>query len=179
MDENALFAQATAALKAKRNDEARRLLADVIHLNPHHEQAWLALASVLEDMRQAIDCLNRVLQLNPNNATAREWLAFAQQEMDRQAAVQDLKATPGASQPSAAGEGEPRPVPRLGEYLLEYKFITPAQLNAALAAQQAAAPGTTPKRLGDLLLEQGAITEERLNYALREQHRSFYSLFDD
>jgi hypothetical protein len=29
------------------------------------------------------------------------------------------------------------------------------------------------------LLEQGAITEERLSFAIREQHRGFYSLFND
>ena len=45
MDANALFAQATIALKAKRNDEARRLLAEVLRLNPRHEEAWLALAA--------------------------------------------------------------------------------------------------------------------------------------
>ena len=184
MDVNALFAQATLALKAKRNDEARKLLAEVLRVNPRHEEAWLALASVLTDMRQAIDCLKRVLAINPNNATAQEWLVFAQQEIDRQEVIKEMTAEEPAvtfdamAAPQPIGE-EPRPVPRLGEYLLEYKFISLEQLNEALAAQSSAANTGLSRRLGDILLEQGILTEERLNFALREQHRSFYSLFDD
>ncbi len=183
MDANALFAQATIALKAKRNDEARRLLAEVLRLNPRHEEAWLALASSLTDMRQAVECLNRVLAINPNNATAKEWLVFAQQEIDRQAVIKEMTAEPFVPvvQPESTepASEEPRAVPRLGEYLLDYSFISRTQLDAALAAQSAAARAGLPKRLGDILLEQGTLTEERLNFALREQHRSFYSLFDD
>jgi tetratricopeptide (TPR) repeat protein len=182
MDTHALFAQATIALKAKRTDEARKLLAEVIRLNPRHEDAWLALASVLTDMRQAIDCLNRVLAINPNNATAQEWLVFAQQEMARQEVIKEMAAEPTASAalpPQPDGSDEPRPVPRLGEYLLDYKFISQEQLTAALAAQSAAVNAGFARRLGDILVEQGSLTEDRLNFALREQHRSFYSLFDD
>jgi Tfp pilus assembly protein PilF len=169
MDADTLFAQATEALKAKRNEEAHKLLVEVLRLDPRHEQAWLAMASVLTDMRQASDCLRRVLALNPNNSTAQEWLARASQELAREEAVQEMMAEPADS--------EQRPVPRLGEYLLDYKFITPEQLQAALMAQEATANGT--RRLGDILLEQGAITKDRLDFALHEQHRSFYSLFDE
>jgi len=182
MDANALFEKATAALKAKHNDEARKLLAEVIHLNANHEQAWLALASVLTDMHQAVECLDRVLAINPKNATAKEWRDFARQELDRQEALQGVKAEMSmaeALQEAPASDGEQRPVPRLGEYLLNYNFITPDQLKAALRAQSAAARAGTARRLGDILMEQGAITEDRLNYALKEQHRTFYSLFND
>ena len=157
------------------------MLAEVIRLNPNHEQAWLALASVLTDMRQAIDCLNRVLVINPNNSTAQEWLAFARQEIARQDALREVKAelTMAEALQEQPTEDEPRPVPRLGEYLLNYKFITPEQLEVALQDQDTAEQSGSAKRLGDILLEQGAITEERLNFALKEQHRTFYSLFDD
>jgi len=180
MEVNALFTQAVAAVKAKNNDEARRLLTEVVRANPRHEQAWLTLASVLTDLHQAIDCLKRVLALNPNNATAKEWLAFAEQEIARQAAVTELN-TPSPAPEVAIDEpgDEDRPVPRLGKYLLDYKFITADQLKAALLSQRQANAAGIPKRLGDILLEQGALTEERLNFAVREQHRSFYSLFND
>jgi len=180
MEVNALFTQAVAAVKAKNNDEARRLLTEVVRANPRHEQAWLTLASVLTDLHQAIDCLKRVLALNPNNATAKEWLAFAEQEIARQAAVTELN-TPSPAPEVAIDEpgDEDRPVPRLGKYLLDYKFITADQLKAALLSQRQANAAGASKRLGDILLEQGALTEERLNFAVREQHRSFYSLFND
>ena len=182
MDVSALFTQATIALKAKRNDEARKLLAEVLRLNPRHEEAWLALASMLPDMRQVIDCLNRVLAINPHNATAQEWLVFARQEIDRQEVIQEMtaEAAPVSTVlPSEPASDEPRPVPRLGEFLLQYKFISLEQLEAALAAQHEVTQTGISKRLGDILLEQGVVTEDHLNYALREQHRSFYSLFDD
>ncbi|MGH2521620.1 MAG: hypothetical protein ACRDH2_03865 [Anaerolineales bacterium] len=180
MDANALFTQGVAALKAKRNDEARRLLSEVVRLSPRHEQAWLALASVLADMDQAIECLKRVLAINPHNARAKEWLAFAEQEKARQAAEAELNAPPPITDVPIDEPGdEERPVPRLGKYLLDYKFITPEQLKTALIAQRQAGQSGQPKRLGDILLEQSAISEERLNFAVREQHRSFYSLFND
>ena len=181
MDSNTLYHQAVAAIKAKDNEKARRLLVEVVRANPRHEQAWLALASVLTDMEQAIDCLQRVLTLNPNNATAKEWLAFAEQEKARQEAVAEMQAPLPAPDDIPLDEpgDEERPVPRLGKYLLDYKFITPEQLKAALLAQRKAMDAGQSKRLGDILLDQGAITEERLNFAIREQHRGFYSLFND
>jgi tetratricopeptide (TPR) repeat protein len=182
MDPNALYNQATAAIKANQPEQARRLLVEVVRANPRHEQAWLALASVLTDMDQAIDCLKRVLALNPDNATAKEWLAFAEQERARQEAVAEMQAPPPATPddvPIDEPGDEERPVPRLGKYLLDYKFITPEQLKAALRAQRKAVEAGQNKRLGDILMEQGAITEERLSFAIREQHRGFYSLFND
>jgi hypothetical protein len=131
-------------------------------------------------MDQAIDCLKRVLTLNPNNTTAKDWLAFAEQEKARQEAVAEMHAPlPSADIALDEPGDEERPVPRLGKYLLDYKFITPEQLRAALLAQRKAMDSGQSKRLGDILLEQGAITEERLSFAIREQHRGFYSLFND
>jgi tetratricopeptide (TPR) repeat protein len=181
MDNNILFQQALAAIKAKHNDEAQKMLMEVVRVNPRHELAWLALASVLKDMKQAAECLHRVLALNPNNSTAKEWLEFAEQELAREAAVAEMQATPPTPQDVLVEEpgDEERPVPRLGKYLLDYKFITEEQLKAALLAQRQAAEVGQSKRLGDILLEQRVISEERLVFAVREQHRSFYSLFND
>jgi len=178
MDTQALFLQAVAAIQAKQNETARKLLVDVVRQDPRHEQGWLALASVLEDMDQAIDCLKRVLALNPANATAKEWLAFAEQEKARQGAVAEMAAPEPEVSIDEPGDAE-RTVPRLGKYLLDYKFITEAQLKAALSAQRKAADNGQAKRLGDILLEQGALSEERLGYAVKEQSRSFYNLFND
>jgi hypothetical protein len=180
MDTQTLFAQAMVALQAKKNADAQRLLIEVVRLDPRHEEAWLTLASVLTDMTKAADCLRRVLALNPHNATAKEWLAFAEQELARQAAVTEMKTAPFMPDVPLDEPGdEERPVPRLGKYLLDYKFITETQLKAALIEQKLAAQHGQPKRLGDVLLEQNALTEERLSFAVREQHRSFYSLFND
>lgn len=53
---------------------ARQLLEAVIARDDSHELAWIWLASVVPTDRERRICLERVLQLNPNNARAREAL---------------------------------------------------------------------------------------------------------
>ncbi len=181
MDAEKLYAKATTAIRARQLEDARRLLFEAVRLDPHHEQAWLALASILTDMDQVIDCLQRVLALNPNNHTAQEWLELARQERARQGAELELN----SDQPALAGAyleepgDEDRPIPRLGKYLLDYNFLSAEQLKAALLVQRQAAQAGQLRRLGDVLLEQQAISQERLEFVLREQSREFYNLIDD
>ncbi len=170
MDQNTLYAQAKAAIAAKRHGDAQQILMNLLRVNPRHEEGWLALASIMEDMDKALDCLKRVLALNPNNATAREWMSFAEQEKARQAAEAEMAAGPAAIQIVEPGD-EGRAVPRLGKYLLDYNFIGEDQLKAALLAQRQSAGRGGTKRLGDVLIEQGAITAERLNFAIEEQQK--------
>jgi hypothetical protein len=59
--------------------ERSRALADLImvtHLVPDNETAWLLRAKATDDPKEAIDCLDRVLAINPNNAQAREELIY-------------------------------------------------------------------------------------------------------
>ena len=58
------------AVKEGRLDEGRRYLAQSIKLNPSNEQAWIWMSGVVEDSQHRIDCLTRVLQINPENAMA-------------------------------------------------------------------------------------------------------------
>ena len=181
MDENSLYNRAQSAIEAGDRDLARRLLAELVRSNPRHEQAWLRLAALVVDRRQIADCLRRVLALNPHNVTAREWLDQVQRPLNQ---TSDLHLAMAASlldddiQLAEPGDEE-RPVPRLGQYLLDYQFISAEQLKSALLAQRASISAGRPRRLGDILLEQGALSPERLDFAVREQHRSFYSLFDE
>ncbi|MDW8325110.1 MAG: tetratricopeptide repeat protein [Anaerolineales bacterium] len=177
---DALYRRAQVAIRERQLDEARRLLTEAVRADPRHENAWLALASALTDVNQAIDCLERVLVINPNNKTAQEWLKLALRERARQEAVAEVESEAHFADISIDPPGdEDRPVPRLGKYLLEYRFITAQQLKAALQTQQLEARAGTPRRLGDILIEQGALTRERLDFALREQNRNFFSLIDE
>lgn len=180
MNAETLYERATTAIRTRQLDEARRLLFEAVRIDPRHERAWLALASVLSDMEQAIDCLKRVLAINPDNRTAREWLNLAMQERARQEAVAEHNADPALDGVRIDEPGdEDRPVPRLGKYLLDYKFITSEQLKSALLAQRREAEAGHVRRLGDILLEQNALSRDRLDFALREQNRNFYSLIDE
>ena len=179
MDESDLFNQALAAAQAGQRAQARRVLAELVNINPRHEQAWLRLAGVVDTSGQTVDCLKRVIAINPNNFTARDWLHKIQTgsttPLNEVVVGGSLDDTVPLAEP---GDAE-RPVPRLGQYLLDYQFITAEQLRAALMAQRASIAAGQPRRLGDILLEQGALPPERLEFAVREQHRSFYSLFND
>lgn len=179
MSADMLYVQARTALSRRDKGTARRLLADAVLADPSHEQSWLLLASVVDDLERAAECLRRVLALNPGNAQAREWLAQAEREQARRAAVDEMQAE-AAGGPSFHEPGdEDRPVPRLGQYLLDFKFVSVAQLQAALSSQLNTRQAGLPRRLGDILVEQGALSQERLNFAVREQDRNFYSLFND
>jgi tetratricopeptide (TPR) repeat protein len=180
MHADALYQRARVAIRERQLDEARRLLTEAVRADPRHENAWLALASALTDMNQAIDCLKRVLVINPNNKTAQDWLKLAMRERARQEAVAEVNSE--ADFPDILVEppgDEDRPVPRLGKYLLEYRFITTQQLKAALQTQRLEAKAGTLRRLGDILVEQGALSRDRLDFALREQNRNFFSLIDE
>jgi len=181
LNEYSLYNQALTAIEAGDRALARRLLAELVRANVRHEQGWLRLATVVDDRRQIGDCLRRVLVLNPNNVTAREWLEQVEHPLNQTSELRtamagilfddDVKlAEPG---------DEERPVPRLGQYLLDYQFISAEQLKTALLSQRASISGGRPRRLGDILLQQGALSADRLDFAVREQHRSFYSLFDE
>jgi tetratricopeptide (TPR) repeat protein len=172
MDAQARVDQAKAAMVGRDRHLARQLLAEVVTAEPNHAEAWLLLASVVEDVDNAVDCLRRVLALNPDNNRARERLTQALREKARRVAVAEMQAEAGAA-------GINRPVPRLGEYLLDFKFVSAEALEAALQLQQQAQQAGQARRLGDILVQQGLVTEERLNFAVREQERSLASLFDD
>lgn len=179
MDAEHAYAQAQALLQAGENEPGRRMLVELLSAHPTHQEGWLLLATVVDGVDQAIDCLQRVLALNPEHARARKWLPLAQREQERLAA---LKAQPPEAEdevPLTEPGDDERAVPRLGRYLLDFKFISAVQLKAALAAQRRAKESGETRRLGDLLLEQGALSEDRLNFAVREQQRVFFSQFQD
>lgn len=67
----------------------------------------------------------------------------------------------GAQADPARVDGEGPKRDKLGELLIGYGLITPAQLEAALAAQ-----ATTGQRLAHILVEQGAATEDDIAWAL-------------
>ncbi len=64
-----------ALAKAGQNAEARKLLTKVVQRDPNSVLGWLWLAGVVETTERRCDCLERVLQLNPQNQVVRRALA--------------------------------------------------------------------------------------------------------
>jgi tetratricopeptide (TPR) repeat protein len=62
--------QGIAAAKAGQKDQARQLLQQSLRLEPNSEAGWLWLVSVARDQRERLFCLNKLLDINPNNEMA-------------------------------------------------------------------------------------------------------------
>src|SRR5512143_1582377 len=62
--------RAAAYLKAGKPQLARPLLIEVVKQQPNSEEAWLLLSLAVAEQQQKIDCLQRVLRLNPGNVEA-------------------------------------------------------------------------------------------------------------
>jgi len=57
-------------LQAGKPQLARPILLEYVRQNPTSEQGWLLLSQAVTDQSQKIDCLQRVLRINPANAEA-------------------------------------------------------------------------------------------------------------
>lgn len=71
----ATLEEAIAAIKAGDVDTGRELLANVLQVDYDNEKAWLWLSSVVESKERRRQCLERVLEINPNNQAAKRGLA--------------------------------------------------------------------------------------------------------
>jgi lipoprotein-anchoring transpeptidase ErfK/SrfK len=67
---NPLLAGALAAAEAGRRAQARTLLAQLVKQQPEHAQAWLMLAELTPDPRQARAYARHTLRLDPHNVRA-------------------------------------------------------------------------------------------------------------
>ena len=75
MHSEKVLQQAINAIKAGDNETGQQLLAQVIKADPKNEAAWLWMASTLDDPREKKECLQKVLQINPDNEMAKRALA--------------------------------------------------------------------------------------------------------
>jgi len=129
--------QAGKLIRAGRSAEARPVLARYLQQHPDSEEGWLLLSMVLRDRAQQIDCLERVLKINPGNGLARERLA--QFRVAAQA--------PPASPSAPPFEERPGPAPQV----VSSKPSTPApvaQVSLAQGKLAWPAPGAKLERPG-------------------------------
>lgn len=103
-DARELRQQGIRSAKAGNRDEARDLLQRSIRLDPTNEAAWLWLASVARDNRERVFCLQKLLEINPQNETARKALQAATQPQQS-----SLRRVPNAPSTPAAQPQPPAP----------------------------------------------------------------------
>lgn len=90
--------KAIRAVRRKRFDIARALLADVVEADPQNERAWAWLARASTDPAQRRESLQRVLAINPNN----QWAADELSAQPAPAVTPEQQSVPAAT-PSATG----------------------------------------------------------------------------
>jgi hypothetical protein len=66
---------AVAAIQRGDRRRARRLLGQIVNVDPDNLSAWWYLAAALEDSEQRIHCLKQVLRIQPGHAEAKQVLA--------------------------------------------------------------------------------------------------------
>lgn len=66
-----LLRQGKRAANQHQNEQARRLLSQVVQRDPDNEQGWLWLSGVVDSPEKVRYCLERVLAINPHNPHAR------------------------------------------------------------------------------------------------------------
>jgi hypothetical protein len=69
------LAEAIQKVKAGQKGQARKLLREIVEAQPDQEAAWLWLAAAEETEAEKRRCLERALQLNPENETTQQALA--------------------------------------------------------------------------------------------------------
>jgi len=77
-----------AAVKAGQNERAHDLLIRVVARDEQNAQAWLWLSGVVESLEDRRVCLENVLDIDPDNATARKGLAWVRRQMQEQPEAQ-------------------------------------------------------------------------------------------
>jgi Tol biopolymer transport system component len=87
---------------------ARRILQQIVSQDPQNEMAWIWMASVTEALEERQNCLQKVLEINPNNERAKQALEKLKQmpstpgPQREVTAVQPLRHTPPMGQPAVS-----------------------------------------------------------------------------
>ena len=63
-----LVQMAIAEAKLGNKKKAKQILAGVVRQEPGNARAWYLLSQVVEQPAKAVDCLKRVLAIDPDNA---------------------------------------------------------------------------------------------------------------
>ncbi len=110
-----------AAAKAGQKEAARQLLQQAIKLEPNNESAWLWMTSIATDTREKLFCLKKLLEINPQNATALQALKALGITPEKLLGQDTPAAAPPAAPPPATSAPSPISPPAY-DSLREYAY---------------------------------------------------------
>ena len=70
MDAEQLLQEARAAANAGNRKEAREILERAVAIDPGNASAWYLLSQVVDDDQRVIECLEKVLEIDPKHLDA-------------------------------------------------------------------------------------------------------------
>lgn len=76
--------QAIAFVKSGQKKQGGQILAEIVKRQPNNESAWLWLADCVNTNQQKIFCLNKALEINPQNDAARKFIQKLQSDQEQQ-----------------------------------------------------------------------------------------------
>lgn len=106
---NQTLQQAEQLLREGKKQEARTLLVGYVRSNPSSTRGWWMLSFALTDSKQQIDCVERVLRLDPNYAPARARLEKLKGNINTQLSVSPFAES---APPQPARQDAPSPAPQ-------------------------------------------------------------------
>lgn len=93
------LARAISAVKQGRKAEAERLLRAVVREAPRNAEGWLWLGAAVFSPSETLSCLERVLEIEPDNKRAQAGVQWAKAQLSRQRLL-----TPHPPSPSLTAE---------------------------------------------------------------------------
>ena len=121
-----LLKQGVTAFRAGDKTLARNLIAQAADLAPETELVWMWTASTARNRAEALDALDRVLDINPDNAKALEWLK---------------RLRPSSPRPAAAGAPTPVVAPPIAKAVPAPVAEAPRTASPSKVAERASTAG--------------------------------------
>lgn len=109
MENQPAIQQAKQAIQVGDHPQALKILRQLLKQQPRNSQAWLLLSEVVDQPEHARQCLERVLQLDPGNAVARQRLSRYQGSPAQSSAL--ITPPPAQASPTPASTTAPETEP--------------------------------------------------------------------
>jgi hypothetical protein len=158
---------------------ARTYFCKALEMDQQNETALLWLSYLSSDPYEAVRLLEKLLNYNPRNELARNYLEKARarcDELEQLVTGSNIYSTWNSSNKGPAG---PTRVPLLGEYLLKQGLITQQQLDMALHRHHDLTQRGQRKMVGQIMVELGYISQAQLDRWLQHQNGEYHNRFRD
>jgi tetratricopeptide (TPR) repeat protein len=174
-DINRLLQLGIQAAKAGRREQARELLLQVVEQDQENIQGWLWLSGVLEDSEERRICLENVLTIDPNNATAQKGLSLLPKRPAASPVPRPAPPVPVEPDLSMLLKSEPPPRTASGSY----KRLTPVSPGQKLPAEPPPKSRTRTASGSAKVAQSGASIPAKASPARGKERTASQDIFTD